>query len=231
MSLGLIRRPMRLRTSVASVAPEAAPWYRRATRAEAREMAAPRRARWSRAGRTGRCRPSSTLAAATPSQPFRCGPRRSTARRRPGRRVCRARRRPARHRAAAEPAVRQVDVIRALVSAIGRRRDFPHLAGSERHRSARPAHGVALVARSTAAASKGTRPPFDPAVHGRARLVHRSSPAHGVCGRSAGDHVQRRSRSVFGRPSGGAPPARVLLAGHRCVAGMAQRGRWRSRMT
>jgi hypothetical protein len=44
MSLGLIRRPMGPRTSVASVAPEAAPWYRRAARTEAREMVA----RWRR---------------------------------------------------------------------------------------------------------------------------------------------------------------------------------------
>jgi hypothetical protein len=71
----------------------------------------------------------------------------------------------------------------------------------------------------------------DPAVRGRARLVHRASPAHGVCGRSAGDHVQRRSRSVFGRPLGAAPPAGVLLAGHRCVQAWHRRGRWRSRMT
>jgi hypothetical protein len=40
MSLGLIRRSMRLGTSVASVAPEAAVWHRRAARAEAREMVA-----------------------------------------------------------------------------------------------------------------------------------------------------------------------------------------------
>src|SRR5207248_2617491 len=34
--------------------------------------------------------------------------------------------------------------------------------------------------------------------------------------------VQRRSRSVFGGPLRAAPPARVFLAGHRCVAGTAQ---------
>ena len=39
---------------------------------------------------------------------------------------------------------------------------------------------------------------------------------------SASDHAQRRWRHVFRGPLGTATPARVLLAGHRCLAGAAQ---------
>ena len=50
------------------------------------------------------------------------------------------------HPAAAEPAVGQVDVIGAFVSAIGRRRDFPHLAWRAVNATVQPVRLTALPA-------------------------------------------------------------------------------------